>query len=463
MTKKLFRVLVLAVGLGLVCVPAASADRTAQLVIEDNLMLNDGADATQAPGIASLWRNRLGADWVRIQAFWDAVSPNSRSRVKPRGFNVANPNSRGYDWHALDRAVSVARGAGLKILLTIHQCPPRWASIQPSRSTHCWQAKPAFYGQWARAVATRYRSSVGVYLAGTEINQKVFFQPQRNFAAADAYRNLINAAYPQIKRGDPGSKVVGLELAPIGASSRFAGNLAPLTFIKQLYCRNNAFRRIRTGPCRRYRAPRFDIAGYHPYQVKQRPDQPQRNPNLAKLGDLKRLFRTLDRASGRRYQLWITEYGYETFPDFKNGVSEALQSRYLQQAAYIVWATPRVKLYSQYLWRDDAAPSGFQTGLHFNSGSPKVALGTFPHPFWIDTKRGRNRARIWGQVRPDGVSSVRVLQGLNGGTPSTVFLTLPVDSRGYFTAVRRLPRNSNYNYQYTRGGQTFTSDTMHVS
>lgn len=462
MIKRMLSVLVVAAGLGCMAAPVASADGTAELVFEDGLLLN-AAEAGAAPGIASQWRNRLGADWVRIQAYWDGVSPNARSRFRPGGFNVANHADPRYRWADVDRAVGIARAAGLRIMLTVHQCGPRWASSQPARATRCWRPRAALYAQFATAVARRYGRFVQRYLAGNEANQKVFLQPQSNFAAAHMYRDMVNAAYPAIKRADRGSTVVIGELAPIGAASRFAGNLAPLPFIRAMYCRDNAYRPVRTGPCRRFRTPRGDIWGIHPYQVRERPDQPQRNPNLAKLGDLRRLFGVLDRSSRRRFNFYITEYGYETNPtDPRNGVSPALQARYLQQSAYIAWATPRIKLHSQYLWRDDAAVSGFQTGLHFSSGAPKPSLASFPHPFWIDTKRGRNRAVIWGQVRPDGVSGVRIFRQVGGGA-FTPFLTLGVRSRGYFFARRSLVPNSNYYYEYSRGGQTFRSDTMHVS
>ncbi|MDX6697428.1 MAG: hypothetical protein QOE65_825 [Solirubrobacteraceae bacterium] len=462
MITRILRVLAVAAAVAGFAAPAASADGTAELIFEDGLLLSPG-DAATAPGIASQWRNRLGADWVRIQAYWDAVSPNPTSTTRPAGFSVANQADARYHWTDLDRAVSTARGAGLRVFLTIHQCGPRWASSQPSSPVHCWKPKAALYGQFASAVARRYASQVDRYAAGNEPNQKVFLQPQSNFAAAGLYRDMVNAAYPAIKRADRGSTVVIGELAPIGAASRFAGNLAPLPFIRAMYCRDNRYRRIRTGSCRRFRVPRGDIWGIHPYQVRERPDQPQRNPNLAKLGDLRRLFAVLDRSSGRRFNFYITEYGYETNPtDARNGVSPALQSRYLQQSAYIAWATPRIKLHSQYLWRDDGAVSGFQTGLFFTNGSPKPSLSTFPHPFWIDTKRGRTRAVIWGQVRPDGVSSVQVFRQVGGGA-FTPFLTLRLASRGYFSARRSLVRGSNYYYEYQRGGQTFRSDTMHVS
>ena len=197
--------------------------------------------------------------------------------------------------------------------------------------------------------------------------------------------------------------------------------------------------------------------------MRSRPRAAQRNPNLAKLGDLKRLFAVLDRASRRKFNLYITEYGYETNPpDTENGVSMEQQNRYLQQSAYIVWATQRVKLFSQYLWRDDNELNGFQTGLIATTARRSRRWPSFPNPFFIDVSKGRRKAVIWGQVRPDGVGSVRVLQQ-RGGAAFTPFLTLGLDRLGYFSARRSLPRNSNYRFEYQRAGQTFSSDTIHVS
>jgi hypothetical protein len=462
MITHFLRVLVVAVALAGVAAPAASADGSAELLFEDGL-LQSAADAGVAPGIASQWRNRLGADSVRIQAYWDAVSPNPTAPSRPGGFNVANHADSRYHWADLDRAVAIARGARLRVMITVHQCGPRWASSQPSRNLRCWKPRAALYGQFATAVARRYGRGVARYALGNEPNERIFLQPQANRAAAHLYRDMVNAAYPAIKRADRGAQVVIGELAPIGGSSRFAGNLAPLPFMRAMYCRDDRYRVMRTGACRRYRAPRGDVFGIHPYQVRQRPDQPQRNQNLAKMGDLRRLFGVLDRISGRRYNFYITEYGYETNPtDRRNGVSPALQNRYLQQSAYIAWATPRIKMYSQYLWRDDGVDSGFQTGLHYVNGTPKRALDFFPHPFWIDTKGGRNRAVLWGQVRPDGARSVRIFRQVGRG-PFRPFLTLSLRSRGYFSTRRALARNSNYFFEYVRGLAVFRSDTMHVS
>ena len=238
---------------------------------------------------------------------------------------MANAFDPQYNWADLDRAVNTATAGGLRVMLTVHQCGPRWASTEPGKSQACWKPNAALFAQFATAVATRYRNQVNRYLLGNEGNEKVFIAPQteckrvgRRHCASGRRRTSTattsTSAYPAIKRADPGSQVIIGELAPIGAIGKTAGNLAPLAFIRQMWCRDDKWRRIRTGACKRFTPPKGDGFGYHPYQVRSRPRQRQRNPNLAKLGDLKRLFAVLDRASRRKFNLYITEYGYETNP-----------------------------------------------------------------------------------------------------------------------------------------------------
>jgi hypothetical protein len=470
MITRTFSILVLALVAGLALAAPSQADRSADLIIEDPAVAPGGSpDANQVMGI---WRNRLGADWVRVQAFWDAVSPNNRARTKPSGFNVANPNDPRYDFASLDAAIARVRANGMRVMLTIHQFNPRWASTQPSRNRLGWKPNPRLYAQWASALAQRYGNVIDRYELGNEANQKVFLQPQTECrgrrcerSAANIYRELARAAYPAVKRTDRSADqvLIGV-LAPIGAAGPRAGNLAPLPFIRAMGCLDDRYRRIRTGACRRFRAARGDGWSVHPYQVRERPTQPQRNPNLAKLGDMRRLTRVLDRltrtrriiAPRRRFNLYINEYGYETNPpDRRNGVTLGQQNAFLQQAAYIAWSTPRVKQFSQYLWRDDrprnGQTAGFQTGLNTFDGQPKPAVATFPHPIFIDQRRGL----LWGQVRPGGAHQVRILRQVGGSFQP--FATVNTDGLGYFTRGG-LPRASNYQFEYTHNGQTFRSD-----
>jgi hypothetical protein len=470
MTRRTLRVLLLMLAALLLTAAPSQADRSADLGFEDPAVAP--GPAPDADQVMSRWAG-LGVQWVRVQAFWDAVSPNSRSRTRPAGFDVANPNSPGYDWSSLDRAIGRVRARGMRVMLTVHQFNPVWASSQPSRGRLGWKPSPSLYGRWATALARRYGGQVDRYLLGNEPNQRVFLEPQTECrragrrtlcerSGANLYRELVRAAYPAIKRTDRNADQVLLgELAPIGGAGPRSGNLAPLAFIRAMGCLDDGYRRITTGACRRFRPARADGFGYHPYQVRERPDQPQRNPNIAKLGDLRRLFGVLDRvtrsgrivAPGRRFGLYITEYGYETNPpDRRYGVSLTKQDQYLQQAAYIAWATPRVKLITQYLWRDDGLFNGqlhgFQTGLNFSNGVPKPSLAHFPSPIFID-QRGRIPL-LWGQARPGGSHQVTIFRQVGRGR-FVRWRTRRTDSRGYFAIRGRLTRNSNYYFQYTHG------------
>ena len=117
----------------------------------------------------------------------------------------------------------------------------------------------------------------------------------------------------------------------------------------------------------------------------------------AQIADLPRLLAVLDRltrsgrigAPGRRFDLYLTEFAYQTSPpDHAVGVTLGQQTRYLQQSAYIAWRNPRVRNLTQYQWRDEpvsraaaGAQEGYarwQSGLLFVTGRPKPALSASP-------------------------------------------------------------------------------------
>jgi Cellulase (glycosyl hydrolase family 5) len=473
------RTLALAFALSLLGAPAALADR-AETGFEDP-GIAPGVEAG-APAVIARW-HAMGVDTVRVQAFWNAIAPNAGSPTPPAGFDPTNPNDPRYDWSSVDRSIQLIRANGMRVMLTIHQFGPVWASLQPNVGRQGWMISPTAYAQFATAAARRYRGQILRYLLANEPNEDVFLSPQTQCVgrrcqrvAPVLYANMVRAAYPAVKRADPRAQVLMGELAPIGGIGARAGNLAPLAFIRAMGCLDDRYRRIRTGLCRNFRPARADGFGYHPYQQRERPNQPNRNPNVAKLGDLQRLFGVLDRvtrsgrivAPRRRFNLYITEYGYETNPpDRRFGVSLQQQSSYLQQSAYIVWRTPRVKLLTQYLWTDDAAQNGvlqgFQTGLNFADGIPKPSLSTFSQPFFIDLARGRRHAVVWGQVRPNGVRTATVFRQLGRRGRFSALFTARLDRFGYFSRRMSLARNSNYFFSYrSAAGQTVSSSVLHV-
>ena len=211
----------------------------------------------------------------------------------------------------------------------------------------------------------------------------------------------------------------------------------------------------RTGYCAGFQPARGDGFAYHPYSIRYRLGPFQRNtfPDLANIGDIDKLFRILDpvtragrivKAGGGLFGVYFTEYGYETNPtDPRFGFPQATQSRYLQEAAYIAWRTPRVKMMNQYLYFDDpdlfqaGSNVTFQTGLAFRGGGRQAGAGRRSRkPFYVDVRRPYNeaRARIWGQVRPGGATSVTIEQSPNGSTWSALG-TARTNFRGYFSRI----------------------------
>jgi hypothetical protein len=453
-------------GVALVVSAAPAAAAPHMVGIEDERLLLHSPD--KAAAAVSAWA-AAGIDVVRIHARWGDIAPGGRRR--PFGFSGAVHTDRRYGWRELDDAIALVRAGGMKVMLTVTGPGPPWTSRVPSRRNPRHRPHPQAYADFARAVATRYRDSVGSYLVWNEPNIPGWLDPQvecdrrrRNcrMVAPHLYRELLQAAYPAIKAADPGAEVVMGELAPVGEESRSPALtvIPPLTFLRAMACLDERYRPLpRRGHCRRFRTVRADALGHHPHGVDAAPDEPSEDRRWAKIADLPRLLATLDRitATGRfqapgvkGFDVHLTEFGYQTSPpDHAIGITLEEQQRFLQQAAYIAWRTPRIRSLVHYQWEDEPvryrapgqlAYAGWQSGLHFVNGRPKPVMQSFSSPFVVDGDR------FWGQVRPGGAHHVTILQrGFDGEfTPVAEAVT---DGMGFFTQT--LPADPFAEYRFT--------------
>jgi hypothetical protein len=150
---------------------------------------------------------------------------------------------------------------------------------------------------------------------------------------------------------------------------------------------------------------RLDAYSHHPYAVT-RGETPfafargvcRFCTGVLSMAHLEQLIREVKRYFGPK-RIWLTEYGYETSPDDRNGVSWALQSQYLAQAALRAAAAPYVDLLVQFMLQDEARPNGWQSGLISSTGMFKPAFNSFMLPIAVAARTG-TRTTIWGQVRP---------------------------------------------------------------
>jgi hypothetical protein len=431
-------------------------------IADDRVLLGGGAPAEQA---VQQW-TKLGIQQVRITAMWNRIAPSPRSKTRPKGFNAADPSSPGYNWGALDSAIALLAANGIKPILMVTGPGPYWGSQHPSHKSGTYYPSPSAFGSFARAVATRYGDRVDSYIVWNEPNLAAWLSPQNTCVkhrgctpiAPRIYRNLARAAYPAIHRADKTATVL------IGATSSRGSDLhsassteRPLAFLRALGCVNSHYAKLRSGACKGFKPATGDGYAYHPHSVLLAPNRPFPNHDDADIASLGRVESTLDKlqrrgrlkATTHRFNLYLDEFGFQTNPPDKlAGVSLSHQDKWLQQAAYLAWRDPRVKLFAQYLWRDDPVTrgggyGGWQSGLLYANGKTKPALKHFADPFALDTARNR----LWGQVRTRNAPSVTVQRRLKGAKTWKTVKTVHTDSLGYWSWHTALRRGASYRYQ----------------
>ncbi len=466
------RLLAAVLAAALLLPAAAHASSTMETgIADDAALLNEPSDAKAAAAVAA-WAS-LGIDDVRIFVQWQAIAPGLNDTRPPAGFNGADPNSPLYNWSRVDRAVNLVSAAGMRPLLVVTGPGPLWSSQVPGRHSIRYKPRPDLFGQFARAAALRYASAVDRWIIWNEPNLPLWLQPQNTCKgsrctpyAPHLYRKLVRAAYPAIKTVDPSSTVLFGALAPNGENAiKQNAKTRPLAFIRALGCVKVTLKRDRGGRCSGFKPLTADGLAYHPHATTRAPSEQQPILDNASIGDLGRLERTVDatqrtgglkKAGGGKFSLYFTEWGYQTRPpDPTRGVSLAKQSRYLQQGAYIAYKDPRVKLLTQYEWRDEpvrktsADPyAGWQSGLRFANDKAKPSLATFANPFMVDLKPGSRSARLWGQVRPGVTHSVTVQRRRAGTKRWTTIRTLTTNGNGYWKLNQTLKATTEYRFTW---------------
>ena len=430
--------------------------------MDDQLLL--GASREEVDRDMAIFRE-LGVDRLRVSAYWNQIAPNSESRDRPEGFNAADPLDPHYQFEALDRVIGSASQHGLRVMVSISTPAPLWATrFTRRRRPDLWKPSPAEFAGFTAAVVARYAPLVDHWGISNEPNQNVWLLPQsdrRGPVAPHHYRALVQASYPRIKGLDPDSVALVGELASTGRKgSGPTVNLRPLRFLRAMACRDARYRPIRRGRCRNFRPVPLDAVGHHPYQLLLAPTQRSLHPDDAAINDGRRLARVIDRlvrvgalrpGRERRPGIYYTEFGYQTNPpDPFAGVSLARQRRYLQEAGYVVWRTPRIRGLNQFRLTDGSlSGSGakafreFQSGLLFRNRRRKPAYGVFPDPFVITGDR------FWGHVRPGGSHTVRLEHRRSRGSRFRMVAQVLTNSAGYFSFRLRGRRPGEYRYRYS--------------
>jgi hypothetical protein len=491
----LLRVMLLA--LALIAIPAARAvaASTQESWIEDDVSLYNDPATT----LAKL--RLLGVTRVRVAVRWQLIAPNPVSRRRPKNFNAADPAAYpAGTWRIWDEIVSDASAAGISLDFDLLGGAPVWATgpgaPRDGKPHLNWDPSPTEFGNFARAVATRYSGNydpdddmlapgnssdlpkVGFWSVWNEPDYGPSLAPQGVLGhlkienSPRMYRNLVAAEWNALQAtGHAHDQFVIGELAPRGAEfwGVFSG-MKPLVFLRAMYCVDSKYHELRGSAARirgcptnaagsrRFRAQNpglFKATGVadHPYMRWYQPNKEQfPDPDSTSLGEIGNLTRALDRlqrmyGSHTRYPIYNSEFGYITSPPKHPSkktpwVNQNKAALYLNWAEYISWRNPRIHSFSQYLLYDPLPANssddfgGFASGLlTFGKHARKATYNAWRLPVFMpvtSARRGRN-LEVWGCVR-----AAHYAQSDTGGDLQTVKIQFQRASRGPFKTLRTL-------------------------
>ena len=270
---------------------------------------------------------------------------------------------------------SSSHAAGIDAVVTLYGTP-EWAN--GGKGPNVAPIRGADFAAFAGAAAERY-PFVHRWTIWNEPNQRRWLSTA---SPAQYVTRLLNPAYVAIHAASPSSKVAGGVTAPRGGT----GGLSPVAFIRGMGSSG----------------ARLDAYAHHPYAL-----GPKETPwsggcdhcETITMATLDRLVTETRKAFKRPVRLWLTELGYQSNPpDRLLGVAPAVQASYIAAAAYKAWATPRVDLLIQYLYRDEPTTDRWQSGLVSAGGATKLALGGFEAPLAQMSRKGSTTA-VWGTIR----------------------------------------------------------------
>jgi hypothetical protein len=312
-----------------------------------------------------------GASVIHTTATWSTIAP-----TKPA--NAADGSDPAYHLNDLDELVEHASLYGLRVMIDINGTP-KWANggLGPNRMPKSMSTLTAF----ARMLATRYNGAnghgyVGLYSVWNEPNLGLFLEPQfvvkkkgkkttTTIVGPANYGKLFKAAYAGIKAGNHLAQVAIGETSARGRDKPKKGvsdSIAPGTFAKYLA---------------KVKGLKFDAWAHHPYPTtpNMKPLQKVRYPNVT-LSTLPTFEKDLRTWFHRVVPIWITEYGHETKPAEKHGVSYSTQSAYARQALSVARKDPNIQMFIWFVFRDSTG-NPWQSGLEQPSGAAKPAYGGF--------------------------------------------------------------------------------------
>jgi hypothetical protein len=446
---------------------AANAGSKQLSLMQDDAELF-GERPGEDPAAAMEEMKDLGVDVLRTNVLFYRVYNDFTDRTRPAGFDASDPSSPQYNWFYTDRIVSLARANGIKLLFTVSGPGPHWASEQPSkcrgRRLCPWRPNATVFGEFAAAVAKRYRGQVDWYSIynepniGSHTQTNGWIMPQftrtsagRVETAGVIYRKLWQAGYKAIAKYDPArrGRVLFGEVAAISE---------PLPKLYAALCLDSSGRPFK-GRLRKLngcgRVSKLNIGGWaiHPYNQGGfgPPNRTTTSKTALPQQYLPRLHRLMKKAAARGRVpggkgIYITEFGYQTNPpDRISTITPKRHAQYINESDRLFFGDSRIKTVAQYQLVDVDDVTQYNSGLRFAGGAKrkKASYDAYRLPIVV-TKKSSSLVEVYGQVRPARqarLANVFSAPELQFAAPGRGFATIKrpgLNSVGIFrTNVRR--------------------------
>jgi len=304
-----------------------------------------------------------GASIIHTTATWSALAPT-------RPADASNGDDPAYKLADLDELVQRASSYGMRVMINITGTPT-WAN--GNKKPNVMPKKVGDLQTFARMLATRYdglnnKGYVGLWSVWNEPNLQQFLAPQyvgKKIVSPANYAKLYKAAYAGIKAGNRSAQIAIGETSAQGRDKPSKGSsqtVSPGMFAKLLS---------------KQKGLRFDAWAHHPYPTapSAKPTEKVRYPNVT-LSTMPKFEKDLHTWFKKAVPIWITEYGHETKPGERKGVSLSTQAKYAKQALGIARKDPNVQMFIWFTFRDSSG-NPWQSGLLQPSGAAKPSYSAF--------------------------------------------------------------------------------------
>jgi Cellulase (glycosyl hydrolase family 5) len=307
-----------------------------------------------------------GSTMMRLLVHWNTTAPT-------RPASPTDPFDPAYHFDDLDEAVRNAQANDLEVMITISGTP-RWAN--GGKTPNVAPRRMSDFQAFARAIASRYSGRndgipfVRFWSIWNEPNLTTFLKPQFNAkgksVAPATYARIAAAGVAGVKAGNPLAKVAIGETSARGRDKRVkrvSDTHSPGKFAELVAKANKRLR--------------FDGWAHHPYPFNPNsaPSQVVKWPNVS-LASLPRFQKGLAKWFKRKnLQIWVTEYGHQTRPQDRLGVTYSTQATYIKRAIDIAKRFSFVPMFIWFVYQDSPGQP-WESGLYTTTGAAKAPSPT---------------------------------------------------------------------------------------